>query len=95
MSHMVLPEAAVLVRSLSGNELSAIRRVARSLRVDDGGPISMKVTPWYVAALLPFAAVGYSGVYLAHATVVGLTIAIFCGTLALNRSPAPPAPVAK
>ena len=45
----------------------------------------MKITPWYLAALAPFAAIGYSGAYLGHAVVVTLTIGIFVGTLALGR----------
>lgn len=55
----------------------------------------MKITPWYLAALAPFAAIGYSGAYLGHAAVVVLTIGIFWGTLSLGRNtqeqpPAPP-----
>lgn len=50
----------------------------------------MKITPWYLAALAPFAAIGYSGAYLGHAAVVVLTIGIFFGTLSLGRTPAPP-----
>ncbi len=36
----------------------------------------MKIAPWYLAALAPFAAVGYSGAHLGHALVVLLTIGI-------------------
>lgn len=50
----------------------------------------MKITPWYLAALAPFAAIGCSGAYLGHAAVVVLTIGIFYGTLSLGRAPAPP-----
>lgn len=50
----------------------------------------MKITPWYLAALAPFAAIGYSGAYLGHAAVVVLTLGIFLGTLSLGRSPSPP-----
>jgi hypothetical protein len=46
----------------------------------------MKITPWYLAALAPFAAIGCSGAYLGHAAVVGLTIGIFFGTLSLGRN---------
>lgn len=57
----------------------------------DGGP--MKITPWYLAALAPFAAIGCSGAYLGHAAVVVLTIGIFLGTLSLGRvASAPPQP---
>ena len=45
----------------------------------------MKIAPWYLAALAPFAAVGYSGAHLGHAFVVALTIGIFCGTLSQGR----------
>ena len=50
----------------------------------------MKITPWYLAALAPFAAIGCSGAYLGHAAVVVLTIGIFLGTLSLGRAPSPP-----
>ncbi len=50
----------------------------------------MKITPWYLAALAPFAAIGYSGAYLGHAVVVALTLGIFLGTLSLGRAPSPP-----
>jgi hypothetical protein len=46
----------------------------------------MKITPWYLAALAPFAAIGCSGAYLGHAAVVALTIGIFLGTLSLGRT---------
>ena len=62
------------------------RNVAPS---EDGGP--MKITPWYLAALAPFAAIGCSGAYLGHAAVVALTVGIFFGTLWLGRAPSPPA----
>jgi hypothetical protein len=52
----------------------------------------MKITPWYLAALAPFAAIGCSGAYLGHAAVVVLTIGIFYGTLSLGRTPNPPPP---
>ena len=51
----------------------------------------MKITPWYLAALTPFAAIGCSGAYLGHAAVVALTLGIFLGTLSLGRN-APAAP---
>ncbi|MBW2524089.1 MAG: hypothetical protein JRI23_07935 [Deltaproteobacteria bacterium] len=46
----------------------------------------MKIAPWYLAALAPFAAIGYSGAHLGHALVVLLTIGIFLGTLSMGRS---------
>jgi hypothetical protein len=50
----------------------------------------MKITPWYLAALAPFAAIGCSGAYLGHAAVVLLTIGIFWGTLSLGRTASSP-----
>jgi hypothetical protein len=50
----------------------------------------MKITPWYLAALAPFAAITASGAYLGHAAVLILTIGIFWGTLSLGRTPASP-----
>jgi hypothetical protein len=50
----------------------------------------MKFTPWYLAALTPFAAIGCSGAYLGHAAVVALTVSIFLGTVSLNKVPASP-----
>jgi hypothetical protein len=47
----------------------------------------MKITPWFLAALAPFAAIGYSGAYMGHAVVILLTMGIFFGTLSLGRSP--------
>jgi len=61
------------------------RNVAPS---EDGGP--MKITPWYLAALAPFAAIGCSGAYLGHAAVVVLTIGIFLGTLSLGHTSSTP-----
>lgn len=45
----------------------------------------MKFTPWFLAALAPFAAISASGAYLGHAVVVALTVGIFLGTLSLGR----------
>ena len=56
----------------------------------DGGP--MKITPWYLAALAPFAAIGCSGAYLGHAAVVMLTLGIFLRTLSLGRATPAPGP---
>lgn len=47
----------------------------------------MKIVPWYLAALAPFAAIGYSGAHLGHALVVMLTMGIFVGTLSLGKTP--------
>jgi hypothetical protein len=45
----------------------------------------MKIAPWYLAALAPFAAIGYSGAHLGHAFVVLLTLGIFLGTLTMSN----------
>ena len=52
----------------------------------------MKIAPWYLAALAPFAAIGYSGAHLGHAIVVLLTVGIFLGTLTIGGSRALPPP---
>ena len=46
----------------------------------------MRIAPWYLAALAPFAAIGYSGAHLGHVFVVLLTVGIFLGTLSLGRT---------
>jgi hypothetical protein len=50
----------------------------------------MKITPWYLAALAPFAAMGCSSAYVGHAAVLALTIGIFFGTLSLGRTTSAP-----
>jgi hypothetical protein len=47
----------------------------------------MKIAPWYIAALAPFAALGYSGAHLGHLFVVLLTLGIFMGTLTIGKMP--------
>ncbi len=47
----------------------------------------MKIVPWYLAALAPFAALGYSGARLSHLFVLLLTLGIFAGTLTIGRMP--------
>lgn len=64
---------------------------AQSQTSSEGGT-GMKVAPWYLAALAPFAAIGYSGAHLGHAFVVLLTVGIFLGTVSLRKtSPMPTA----
>ena len=46
----------------------------------------MKLTPWYLAALAPFAVVGCSGAFYGHLAVLMLTFGIFFGTLSLGRA---------
>jgi hypothetical protein len=52
----------------------------------------MKIAPWYLAALAPFAAVGYSGAHLGHAFVVLITLGIFLGTLTIGNPRMLPGP---
>jgi hypothetical protein len=52
-------------------------------------PLS-KIAPWYLAALAPFAAIGYSGARMAHVVVLLVTFGIFWGTLRMTKDlPAP------
>ena len=41
----------------------------------------MKITPWYLAALSPFAVLGFTGAFTGQLAVLG----IFFGTHSLNR----------
>ena len=46
----------------------------------------MKLNPWYLAGVVPVAAiVGTSSPYAAQLLVLGLTFGIFFGTLSLGR----------
>jgi hypothetical protein len=47
----------------------------------------MKLSPWYLAALLPLPVLYASGTLGAQVAVLGLTLGIFFGTLSL-RTPA-------
>lgn len=55
----------------------------------------MKIAPWYLAALAPFAAIGYSGAHLGHVFVILLTMGIFLGTLSMGRQRAAAVPEAQ
>jgi hypothetical protein len=46
----------------------------------------MKWSPFFLAALTPFAFVN-PGVFLGHAVVLMVTLGIFYGTLSLGRTP--------
>ena len=46
----------------------------------------MKLAPWFLAALAPFAVIGFSGSYYGHLAVIMLTFAIFFGTLSLGKT---------
>src|SRR5262245_5858283 len=86
----------LILHALTRPRASFAGALSGAARAKEGdGP--MKITPWYLAALAPFAAIGYSGAYLGHAAVVLLTLGIFLGTLSLGRTPStssssPPAP---
>jgi hypothetical protein len=50
---------------------------------------TMKLTPWYLAAIAPIAVAGCSGTLLGHFAVLAVTLGIFVGTLSLGRQPSP------
>jgi hypothetical protein len=52
----------------------------------------MKLAPWFMAALAPFAVIGFSGSYYGHLAVLMLTLGIFFGTLSLGKAHAQPRP---
>ncbi|MFI5299430.1 MAG: hypothetical protein ACHREM_15165 [Polyangiales bacterium] len=45
----------------------------------------MKITPWYLAALSPFAILGFSSAMVGQLALLVVVLAIFFGTLSLNR----------
>jgi len=57
----------------------------------------MKLAPWFLAAIAPFAVIGFSGSYYGHLAVLMLTFGIFFGTLSLGKTggaqPRPERPV--
>ena len=50
----------------------------------------MKLTPWYLAALSPFAVLGCTGAMTGQLAILAVVLGIFIGTLSLNRL-SPPA----
>ena len=46
----------------------------------------MKLAPWIVAAIAPFAVIGFGSSYFGHIAVVMLTFGIFFGTLSLGNT---------
>ena len=50
----------------------------------------MKLTPWYLAALSPFAVLGCTGAMTGQLAILAVVLGIFVGTLSLNRL-SPPA----
>lgn len=51
----------------------------------------MKFTPWYLAALSPFAVLGFSGAMSGQIAVLLVVLGIFFGTLSLGSMAAPKA----
>ena len=49
----------------------------------------MRLAPWFLAALSPFAVLGFSGVVSGQVAVLALALGIFYGTLSLDRLRAP------
>jgi hypothetical protein len=45
----------------------------------------MKITPWYLVALSPFAVLGFTGAFTAQFALLVVVLGIFFGTLSLNR----------
>jgi hypothetical protein len=45
----------------------------------------MKLTPWYLAALSPFAVLGFSSAAVGQIAILLVVLGIFVGTLTLNR----------
>ena len=45
----------------------------------------MKITPWYLAALSPFAVLGFTGAFTGQLALLVVVLGIFFGTLSLNR----------
>ena len=46
---------------------------------------TMRLTPWYLAAIAPLAVAGCSGAFFGHFAVLALTLGIFFGTLSLGK----------
>lgn len=45
----------------------------------------MRFTPWYLAALFPFVALGVTGALTGQIAILLVVFGIFFGTLSLNR----------
>ncbi len=45
----------------------------------------MKLSPWYIAALVPALLLAAGGAFSAQIAVLGVTLGIFFGTLSLQR----------
>ena len=84
MTYMNLPNEALGVDAMSNSRHNA-ERDGRAPEPTSEPGAKMRIAPWYLAALAPFAAVGYSGAHLGYALVVLLTVGIFLGTLSMRR----------
>ncbi len=51
----------------------------------EGALAPMKLTPWYLAALSPFAVLGLSGALTGQLAILLVVFGIFFGTLSLGR----------
>jgi hypothetical protein len=51
----------------------------------EGAYAPMKLTPWYLAALSPFAVLGVSGALTGQLAILLVVFGIFFGTLSLGR----------
>ena len=49
---------------------------------------TMRLTPWYLAAIAPLAVAGCTGTFFGQFAVLALTLGIFFGTLSLGRQAA-------
>ena len=54
-------------------------------RLHDPPKDTMRLTPWYLAAIAPLAVAGCSGAFFGHFAVLAVTLGIFFGTLSLGR----------
>jgi hypothetical protein len=85
LAYIGSPDSRQGIDAMSNTRQKAGPNGNASQQPTEGGT-GMKIAPWYLAALAPFAAIGYSGAHLGHAFVVLLTVGIFLGTLSLRRA---------
>jgi hypothetical protein len=51
-----------------------------------GASSVMKLTPWYLAALFPFAVLALTGAFTGQIAILAVVVGIFVGTLTLNKA---------
>jgi hypothetical protein len=85
MTYMDLPNEARGIDAMANSRHNP-ERAGQQPQGTSPREAKMRIAPWYLAALAPFAAIGYSGAHLGHAFVVLLTVGIFLGTLSMRRS---------